>query len=56
MNLSAPTLPIFGISVVLAALALIGKLITIPFITIYGFWIAIIAFVVLAVGCLLKGM
>jgi hypothetical protein len=56
MNLSAPTLPIFVVSLVLAILALIGHFVVIPFITIYQFWIAIVAYAVLCVGCLLKGM
>jgi hypothetical protein len=55
LNLSAPTTPMFLISVVLAVLALLGKLVLLPFITIYGFWLALIAFAVLAVGCLMKG-
>jgi hypothetical protein len=55
INLSAPTTPIFLISLVLAVLALLGKLVVLPFITIYGFWLALIAFIVLAGGCLLKG-
>lgn len=56
MNLSAPTLPIFVVSLVLAILALIGHFVVIPFVTIYQFWIAIVAYAVLCVGCLLKGM
>ena len=55
INLSAPTMPIFLVSVVLAVLALLGKLVLLPFITIYGFWLALIAFIVLAVGCVMKG-
>lgn len=55
LNLSAPTVPIFLISVVLAVLALLGKLVVLPLITVYGFWLALIAFIVLAVGCLMKG-
>lgn len=56
MNLSAPTVPIFIISVVLAILALLGHFVAIPFLTIYQFWIAILAYVVLCVGCLMKGL
>ena len=48
-------MPIFLVSVVLAVLALLGKLVLLPFITIYGFWLALIAFIVLAVGCVMKG-
>jgi hypothetical protein len=55
MNLSAPTMPIFLVSLVLAVLALIGHFVSIPFVTLYQFWIAIVAYVVLSVGCVLKG-
>jgi hypothetical protein len=55
MNLSAPTMPVFAVSVILAVLALIGHFVAIPYVTLYGFWIAIVAYVVLLVGCLMKG-
>jgi hypothetical protein len=50
IKLHAPTMLIFLISLVLAVLALIGYFVVIPYITMYGFWIAIIAYVVLAYG------
>jgi hypothetical protein len=56
MNLSAPTMPVFLIAAVLFLLALIGHFVVIPFVTMYQFWLAIIAFIVLALGNLLKGM
>ena len=56
MNLSAPTMPVFIIAVVLAALAIIGKLTAVAFITANGFWLAIAAFVVLAIGNVAKGL
>jgi hypothetical protein len=56
MNLSAPTMPVFLIACVLFVLALLGHIAVIPFVTLYKFWFAIIAFVVLALGNLLKGM
>lgn len=57
MNLSAPTQAIFIISLVIAVLAVIGVLVpTIPVISPYAFWVAIIAYIVLAVGCLAKGL
>jgi hypothetical protein len=55
MNLSAPTLAFFLVSLALAVLALIGHLTTIDFVTQYRFWIAIAAYAVLAIGCLVKG-
>ena len=56
LNLSAPTVPIFIISVILAILALLGHFVAIPFVTIYQFWIAILAYVVLFIGCVMKGL
>ncbi len=54
-NLSAPTIPVFLISVVLAVLALLGHFVKIPFVTEYKFWVAIVAYVVLFLGTVLKG-
>ena len=54
-TLSAPTIPVFWISVVLAVLALLGHFAKIPFVTEYQFWVAIVAYVVLLLGNLLKG-
>ena len=56
MNLSPPTTAIFIISIILAVLAIIGKFVALPFITEHGFWVAIIAFVLLAVCNLFRGL
>jgi hypothetical protein len=56
MRLSAPTNNVFYISVVLFILALIGHFVVIPYVTLYQFWIAIVAYVVLAIGNLFKGL
>jgi hypothetical protein len=56
MNLSAPTMNIFLLSALLFILALVGHFVVIPYVTLYQFWLAIAAFVVLALGNLLKGM
>lgn len=56
MNLSAPTMPVFLIAVALFALAVIGHFVVLPFITLYKFWLAIAAFVVLLLGNVMKGM
>jgi hypothetical protein len=56
MNLSPPTTAVFVISLILALLAIVGKFGAIPFITEHGFWVAVIAYVVLAVGNLLRGI
>ena len=52
MNLYAPSLAIFVVSLVFAGLALIGHVILLPFVTLYGFWVAIIAYAILALGLL----
>ncbi len=57
MNLSAPTQPIFIVSIILAVLALVGMFVnTIPFVSANEFWIAIAAYVVLLVGNVAKGL
>jgi hypothetical protein len=56
MNLSPPTTVVFIVSLILAALAVIGKFAPIPFITDHGFWVAFVAYVVLAVGNIFRGV
>lgn len=56
MKLSAPKNITWIIAVVLAALALLGKLVALSFITTYGFWILLIAFVLLAIANFIKGL
>ena len=55
MNLSAPTQVVFWISLILVILALIGFFWVVPYLTAYAFWLAIASWVVLAVGCMMKG-
>jgi hypothetical protein len=50
MNLSAPTMPVFLISLILAILAVLGVYVDLPIISGNGFWIAVIAYIVLLVG------
>jgi type IV secretory pathway VirB3-like protein len=56
MKLSRPKESTFIIAVVLAVLALLGKLTAIAFVTANGFWILLVAFVLLALGNLYKGL
>ena len=56
MNLSPPTTAVFIISVVLAVLAIIGTFVAIPVISANAFWVAIIAYVILAVGNVFRGV
>lgn len=56
MNLSAPTQPIFWVSVILALLALVGMFVAIPFVTGNAVWVALVAYVVLLVGNVTSGL
>ena len=57
MNLTPPTTAVFIISLILAALAVIAALgVNIPNISDHTVWVAIIAYVVLAVGNLFRGV
>lgn len=57
MPLSAPTQIVFIIAVVIAIVGLLAALTTlVSFLPISAFWIMTIAFAVLALGNLLKGM
>lgn len=56
MNLSAPTMPVFLVSLILAALAVIGTFVAIPIVSANAFWVAVIAYVVLLVGNVAKGV
>ena len=50
----APSMWVFALSLVLAALAIAGVFTPIPFVTMHAFWVAIAAYVVLAFGNLVK--
>jgi len=55
MNLSAPTNMVFIISLIIAVIGLIVGLGIIPSLPISAFWIVVVGYVVLAIGCLFKG-
>jgi len=55
-TLNAPSQLLFLISLALAIIAILGALVIIPVVTKFAFWVAILGYVVLALGCLLKGM
>jgi hypothetical protein len=55
MNLSAPTQPVFIIAVILALVALLMFL-GVFAIGVPSFWIMTVAFALLAVACLVKGL
>jgi hypothetical protein len=56
MKFTPPTKLVFWITVVLTALGLIGSIVTIPFVSAYAFWFVLVAYVVLAVSLMVKGM
>jgi len=60
MNLSAPRQYVFIISLALAMVALISYFLNIPYVTLYvpqyQFWLAMIAYALLAAGCMMKGI
>jgi purine-cytosine permease-like protein len=56
INISRPTTWIVIISVILAILALIGHFARVQFLTEYQFWLAMIAYVALLLGVLVKDL
>lgn len=55
MNLSAPTQVVFFVALVIAIIALLMFLNVVTFIPIPSFWVMTLAYVVLAVGTLIRG-
>jgi hypothetical protein len=55
MSLSPPTTVVFVVSIILAFLAIFGAFLQIPFISEHGFWVAIVAYVILACGNIFRG-
>jgi hypothetical protein len=56
MKLNPPTTIAFWISVVLAALGLLGSFITIPVVSGLAFWFVVVGYLVLLVSLFVKGM
>ncbi len=56
MNLSPPTTAVFVISLILAVLAIISTFVVIPLVSGHAFWVAIVAYVILAVGNVFRGV
>jgi hypothetical protein len=50
LRLHAPTKGWFTASLIIALIAIVGALSPVPYVTGYGIWVAILAYVVLAVG------
>lgn len=56
MKLSAPTNVVFIISVIVAIIGLIAALGVVTAISAYAVWIMLLAFIILAVGCMMTGV
>ena len=56
MKLTPPTKVAFWVSVVLAALGVIGTFVAIPVVSGLAFWFVVVGYVVLLLGLLVKGM
>jgi hypothetical protein len=54
MPLHTPSAWTFWLSVVLVILAIISIFVRIPFITMYAFWVAVVGYVILVIGCTFK--
>ena len=54
MKLHAPAMWVFALSVVIAVLAVVSTFTPIQYVSTYAFWVAIIAYVVLAIGNLVE--
>ena len=55
MNLSAPTQLVYIVALVVAIIGLLAGFGIVTFIPLAAFWIMTIAYVILAVACLLRG-
>jgi len=50
MKLHAPAMWVFILSLVLVVLAVVGLFVEIPYLSMYAFWVSVLAYVVLALG------
>jgi hypothetical protein len=55
-RLNAPSQLTFLIALVLAVLGVLAIFVSIPFVSGYAFWFVTVGFIVLALGCIMKGM
>ena len=56
MKLSAPKQIVFLISLVIAIIGVLMALGVLPMIPLASVWVVVIAYIILAAGCLLKGV
>ena len=55
MKLNAPKKNTWWVAVVIGAVGIVAKYVAIPFLSVYAFWLVVIAFVILALATYLKG-
>ena len=56
MKLSAPKMYTFVVAVVLGVLGVLGRYVSIPFVTKYDFWFVVLGLVVLVLGTLVDNL
>jgi hypothetical protein len=56
MKLNAPKKNTWLVAVVIGVVGIFAKFVAIPFISIYAFWLVVVAFVLLALATYLKGL
>jgi hypothetical protein len=56
MNLNAPKANTWWVALIVGVLGILAKLVTIPVLSEYAFWLVAVAFVLLVLGTYLKGL
>jgi len=56
MQTNAPKFVVWAVAVGIGAAGILGKFVVIPVLTVYSFWLVVIAFILLALATVLKGM
>ena len=54
MAMHTPSAWTFWLSVILVVLAIVSAFVSIPFVSLYAFWVAVVGYVILVIGCLFK--
>jgi hypothetical protein len=54
MPLHTPSAWTFWLALVLVVLAIVSTFVSIPYVSMYAFWIAVVGYVILVIGCTVK--
>jgi heme/copper-type cytochrome/quinol oxidase subunit 1 len=54
MDMHTPSAWTFWLSVILVVLAIVSTFVSIPFVSMYAFWVAVVGYAILVIGCLFK--